>query len=32
MYCPVPVADLTMPLTRCSRNVTPTRFVLADSF
>jgi hypothetical protein len=28
MYCPVPIADRTMPLTRCSRSVTATRFVI----
>jgi hypothetical protein len=33
MYCPVPVADRTMPLNRCRRSVTPTRFVInANSF
>jgi hypothetical protein len=26
MYCPGPLAERTMPLTRCSRSVTPTRF------
>jgi hypothetical protein len=33
MYCPGPLAEHTMPLTRCSRSVTPTRFVInAKSF
>ena len=33
MYCPGPLAERTMPLTRCSRSVTPTRFVIsAKSF
>jgi hypothetical protein len=33
MYCPGPLAERTMPLTRCSRSVTPTRFVMsAKSF
>jgi len=33
MYCPGPLDDRTMPLTRCSGSVTPTRFVIsAKSF
>ena len=29
MYCPGPLVERTMPLTRCSRSVTPTRFVIS---